>query len=142
MGSTDGGYGPFTFPYYLDIGTGTPGGTSSGSVTDGPHIVPAPYYPPAGRGPSLGWTPEAAAAPPPPAPGPPPPPDPGPPPPPPPDPPPPIIGLGPGGPIDQPTSAGNALASAVLNPPNYWGGGSTIPRTSPRARGSMTTTQT
>ena len=124
---------------------GSPGNAMSGSSTDGPQVGPPPqaYAPPQ----VFYSAPAAAAAPAPdptPAPAPAPPPvvtpDPTP------TPAPPVVPLDAGGPITQPTSTGNQLASAVLNPPTYWMG--STPKAAKTGQfgaggtpGSITTTQ-
>jgi hypothetical protein len=160
MGSTD-GLDPWQFAAALGYPSGSyavPGGGAAGaggaggSVTDGPRIVIGQPTPAPDTRPLHGWwdAPAAVAAPPPPlapAPGP----GPGPAPPPldlgvPPAPGPNINPIGPGRPLTpQPTTLGNALGNAVLNPPQRFWVGSQDSYDNARktsGRGSMQTTQT
>lgn len=114
------GYAPGS---YAVPGAGYGGGYFSGSATDGPRIIaappqapepvihysaPTPAAPPPAPAPAPA-PPPAAAAPEPAAPAP--------------EPAAPIVPIDPGGPIDQPTTAGNLLGGAVLNPPKFFVGG-------------------
>lgn len=148
MGSVTDGFMQPWGTYLTMPGMPGPAGPISGSPTDGMRIAPAAFYQAPDTRPLHGWWDTPAVTAPAPAPAPdviapppdvvaPPPVD---------TTPPPAAGFNPGGPITQPTSAGNTLASAVLDPPVYstkapvYGAKSTVPKTGPRT--SMTTTQT